>query len=633
MLPKTFLHNKKIYLAYNNFRKKIFSELAHRDSEAILYLLPWMLSVNDPAVAGYVPNLKKPIAVFGATTDRTLIGRESVFKTMFGIKRQGSLLKPSTRVALIQGIYTIGSAGTISQTASSDCDIWICINKADFEDNSMDQLSQKIYLIKDWMDANLRMPVFFFISDIEDVRNSNFGTMDDESSGSAQRNVLKEEFYRTMIMIAGKIPLWWLCFDPHDSADYQAFCDQYFKGVFADYDCFDMGALESVDSNEYFGATLWQFNKALTHPLKSIIKMLLLEMLLVSAKEELLCHRFRNKIMNQENDPVFVDPSMFTLDAVLQYKQGTDEETFGFIKKCCYLRYDIKFFSKKLTIKETLARDIFLSYPLLREDIYRLNEFSAWPLLDQLDFGEKILILLINVYKDIAAYQQGITNEITPRDMTTIGRKLAACLEKKQNKVPVVHKPLFNLNLPTLVFGIDKKVWQVFAAGDLTKPVISSPDIVYCMSYLTWNDLFPAGDIRMTPNPTPVTLQEITNLAKRMREIFGAFDVTKVDFENYLESEKVTKMLVVISFEGSHHAKDMNDFCVIYSNHWGELFVRRFNSPEKMKEFIESGGQKFARTEMYYYIQRNSLYYEKIIERTKQLVTRIFSCVVTTLDM
>ena len=36
MQPKTFLNNKKIYLAYNNFRKKIFSELAHRDSEALL---------------------------------------------------------------------------------------------------------------------------------------------------------------------------------------------------------------------------------------------------------------------------------------------------------------------------------------------------------------------------------------------------------------------------------------------------------------------------------------------------------------------------------------------------------------------------------------------------------------------
>ena len=59
MQPITFHQNKKTYLAYNDFRKGIFSELTPKDSETILYLLPWMLSVNDPAVAGYVPDLKK----------------------------------------------------------------------------------------------------------------------------------------------------------------------------------------------------------------------------------------------------------------------------------------------------------------------------------------------------------------------------------------------------------------------------------------------------------------------------------------------------------------------------------------------------------------------------------------------
>jgi hypothetical protein len=84
-------------------------------------------------------------------------------------------------------------------------------------------------------------------------------------------------------------------------------------------------------------------------------------------------------------------------------------------------------------------------------------------------------------------------------------------------------------------------------------------------------------------------------------------------------------MMVVISFEGSHHAKDMNDLCVIYCNHWGELFVQRFNSPETLKAFIAGGGNKFTRVEVFYYIQRNSYAYEKIIERTKKLVTQIFS--------
>jgi len=625
MQPKTFLQNKKIYLAYNDFRKKIFSELAPKDSEAILYLLPWMLSVNDPAVAGYVPNLKKPLAVSGAVSDKAIFNREPACKKIFGITRPGSLMQSAARVTLIQGVYTIGSVGTMSQTAWSDCDIWICINKGDFDESLLDQLSQKIYLIKDWFDGNLKMPVYFFISDLEDIRNCNFGTLDDESCGSAQRNVLKEEFYRTMIMIAGRIPLWWLCYDPEGTADYQGFCEQYSSGVFGDYDCIDMGALDLVADDEYFGAALWQFNKALTHPLKSIIKMLLLEMLLLSSGEGLLCNRFRKKILTQEREPLFIDPSMFTMSAILQHNRNIATETLEFIKACFYLRYEIKLLSKNQTRKEMLVKEIFLAYPLSREEIYHLNNFPAWPFLEQLTFGEKIFILLVTIYKDITDHRKDVVSGITPQDMTIIGRKLSVCLERKPNKVPIIHKPLFNLNLPTLIFNVDKKVWQVFNATDATKPVISSADIVYCLAYLAWNDLYPAGDVRMKPNTTPVTVNEINNLAKKIRETFGCFDVTGIDFNNFLEPERVTKMLVVISFEGWNHAKDMNDLCVIYRNHWGELFIQRFNSPDKLKVFMESGGRKFARAEIFYYIQRNSLAYEKIIERTKKLVTQILS--------
>jgi hypothetical protein len=86
----------------------------------------------------------------------------------------------------------------------------------------------------------------------------------------------------------------------------------------------------------------------------------------------------------------------------------------------------------------------------------------------------------------------------------------------------------------------------------------------------------------------------------------------------------VTKMLVIVSFEGANDLKDMNDFSVLYCNHWGELFFRRFNASLKFKAFIENGGEKFSGTEKYYYVRRSGLYYEKIIDRTKMLVTHIF---------
>lgn len=619
----TFVQNKKTYLSYNTFRKRIFSELSPQDSEVILYMLPWMLSINDPAVPGYVPDLETPIAVPGVRTDPKILKREKIFNKTLKSKRYLSVASVPLQALQIQGIYTIGSIGTISQTSSSDCDIWICIHKNEFSDTQFQQLIQKINLTKGWLDNNIRIPVFFFICDVEDVKTSNFGSVDRESAGSTQKNTLKEEFYRTTIMIAGKIPLWWLCFDRDEEVDYAGFRAQYEKGVFGDYDCLDLGPVDSIESEEYFGAALWQFNKALTNPLKSIIKMLLLEMLLVSPKHDLLCHQFRSFILRQERDLNLIDPSMFTMEAVLKYNQGMESETLDFIKKCLYLRYELKLLVK-LTLKEVLTRDIFERYPIPRTEIEQLNNFSTWALQEQIQFGQKVFALLTRIYKNISMMDQGVASSINPQDMNIIGRKLYVCLEKKPNKINVFHKPFKNLNLPSLTFTIDShKVWNVYTKG--SSSVVSSPDIVYCLTYLIWNGIYQSALVRMTPNATSVTLQEINSLADRIREIFGVNDVSGIDFDYFLEPEKVNKMLIVVSFEGHSLSKDINDLGMIYKNHWGEIFVHRFNTPAQFKEFIQEGGAKFRQTETFYYIQRNCLYYEKIIEKTKTIITQTFA--------
>jgi len=66
------------------------------------------------------------------------------------------------------------------------------------------------------------------------------------------------------------------------------------------------------------------------------------------------------------------------------------------------------------------------------------------------------------------------------------------------------------------------------------------------------------------------------------------------------------------------------DGIIVYENHWGELFFRHFTTLKAFKAFIDDRRQKFTGAQMHYYVRRSSLYYEKIIERTKMLVTHIF---------
>lgn len=618
MRIESFAQNKKTFLQYNNFRKQIFTDLAPKDSEIILYLLPWMLGRNDPEVPGYIPEMIAPFVVHGMENDDKIRKRVPDFRRILKISKDLPAPATSTDDPQVLGIYTIGSIGTISQTSFSDCDIWICVDKNKFGEKRFSELIEKTNLIKGWLDNNIKIPVYFFICDVHDIRNSNFGSVGRESAGSTQKNTLKEEFYRTAVMIAGRIPLWWLCFETDADVDYAQVLDQYLKGSLGDDDCIDLGPLSSVESEEYFGAALWQFNKALTNPLKSIIKMLLLEMLLVSSKNDLLCHKFRNFILGRKQDLNLIDPSMFTMDAVLRYNQIKRPGEIDFIKKCFYLRYELRL-HLKMTMKEILVQDILKRYPLVRQDIDELNAFNEWPFHTQIEFGRKIFALLVGVYNSVSRMDRGITSSINPEDLTIIGRKLSVCLEKKPNKISFCHKPMHSINVSALTFTVDhQKLWIVNTKGATT--IASGPDIVYCLAYLIWNGIYQPYLVTMTPNTTSVTLQEINSLAESIRKIFGTHDLSDIDFSHFLEPEKISRMLVVVSFEGHRQNKDENDFSVIYQNSWGEIFAQRFHSPLLFREFVRRGGSKFSQTEIFYYIQRNCLYYEKIIERTKAIV-------------
>jgi adenylate cyclase class 1 len=625
MLPIRFVQNKKNYLAYNRFRKSIFAEFAPKDSETILYLLPWLLNQNHPQIPGYVPHLSRPIRIYNIQADEDIRKRETIFRNMFHLGKD----RPSMRFApdawMILGLYTIGSVGTIGQTSQSDCDLWLCVDREQFGEKGMEQLQHKINLIKDWCDANIRMPVYFFISDVDDIRIGNFGDLSRESSGSAQKNILREEFYRTMILISGKIPLWWVAYDPQEPLAYEDLADDYERGVFGDYDFIDLGDLDYIEKDEYFGAALWQFNKALTHPLKSIIKMLLLQMFLTAPPGRLLCHRFREKILQQGEKGLFIDPGTFTMQAILDFNRSKNTDEFEFIQQCFYLRFDMKLYSRKAGMREEIAKDVLQQYSIAREDIFLLNDFSNWRFQDQIVIGNRSITLLLNVYKDIMEMRQDASSRINPRDLSVIGRKLSACLERKEFKIPVIHKPVEAVNQPTLVFRFDGKKWHVAPADDPQAPIVEDADIVYCIAYLVWNAIFATGQVRMLPNPTSITLQEILSLGKRIREVFGSYDISSVDFNHFRTREQVSRMLVVVNFEGTSSGKYIEDFCVLYGNTWGELFQRRFLSPVMFREAFDAQDMKYRHMNIQYYVQRNSFHYDKIIERTKRLLMGIFS--------
>ncbi|MBF0227646.1 MAG: class I adenylate cyclase [Desulfobacterales bacterium] len=622
MLKKILLRNTKRFIEYNDKRKKVFAEIAPKESEYILYLLPWLLSINHPLCPGYVPEVKYPFRVFNVGNVREIKELEPTFKKNFGIKTKESLLPPPPKYYIIEGLYTIGSVGTVSQTPSSDCDIWLCYNKEDFDRKAWTHLNYKINLIKDWFDLNIKIPVYFFISDVNDIRRNFFGNVDSESSGSTQRNVLKEEFYRTTIVICGKIPLWWVCYSKNEELNYDEIAKKIEEDeTFMNLDLIDFGNLESIDKDEYFGSAIWQIRKSFTRPLKSIIKMALLKMLVEESSQNLMSHRLRENVLDKKNHEEFIDPIIFTIKSIFDYYQLIGKNSIiNFLNECFFLRCDIKPFDKKFSLKKRLMSELLKEYQIDIETQVKLSNFDEWDFNSQIKLGNRLFILLLRMYKEISVAYDGNKTQIDRQDLTILGRKIAAYYEKKNHKIPVIKKPTGKLNISELTLNIEENVWTIFPNNDKSSPLVASQDIIHVLAFIVWNNFFSQNQIKMIPNASRVTIQEITNLSIKLKEFFGTYDSLDIEYDYYLKNEFIIKLFVVISFESSPWDKDINDFGVIYLNNWGELFVRRFKAPGKLRDFLkELCGDKQG-LNIKYYLQRNSSSYEKIIERTKQII-------------
>ncbi|MDX9786749.1 MAG: class I adenylate cyclase [Desulfobacterales bacterium] len=613
--------NKQTFIRYNRFRKQIFSELSPRATETILYLLPWMLSVNHPACPGFVVNMVRPLKVFNIDNEWEIRRRESNFKRLFEIKTPASLLHHGPQFNVIQGLYTIGSVGTVSQTANSDCDIWVCCDKNHYDEPAWNQLHRKINLIKDWLDLHLKMQVYFFVCDENDIRENRFGNVDSESSGSTQKNILKEEFYRTCIVICGKIPLWWLCHDDNKKISYELSRKEMLARQYSDYDIIDLGDLQQIEGSEYFGAALWQLQKSLTRPLKSIIKMTLLKILLDSPEERPICHQFRKAVLRTDEKGLFPDPIVFTIHSILNYYQSIQKtDTLEFLKQCFYIRCEFTPHASRVPLKNELIKDLFQAYPLDIKKRIHLSRFDSWDFNAQLKLGNRLFQLLMDSYRDITAAYAGNATEIDKRDFTIVGRKILVHHQRKPNKIIVLQKPTGNLNLTHLTIRLEDTLWQVYSGSNKETPLAVDTDILNIIGFIVWNNLFDVNKIRMEPNSSNVTMQEIANLGKKLYEFIGTFETQDIELAGYIQKERLTKLMVVISFENFYWEKNINDFGVLYKNNWGELFLRRFISAIELEAFLKRARQPALGFETAYYLQRNSSYYEKIIERTKQVI-------------
>ncbi|SLM30224.1 Adenylate cyclase (fragment) [Desulfamplus magnetovallimortis] len=253
---------KKNFILHNIVRLREMIRYLPQKKLDLFREIPFLIHVNSPEFPAYV---KSAGDIFGVWNfENSGFAKDISTKNPHAAK----LMKMPVNDPAVQAIYHIGSLGTFTQSAKSDFDFWIIIDRSRFDNNRFNALQEKLNLIIIYSRRQYSQEVSFFLHDAHNLINNQFDEGDEDEIITVPKMLIKEEFYRTFIMVSGRIPLWAVI--PTDLDDET--CMIWKKHALENREFIDLGMLKGIPIDEIQRGLLWQICKAPYDPVKSLIK-------------------------------------------------------------------------------------------------------------------------------------------------------------------------------------------------------------------------------------------------------------------------------------------------------------------------------------------------------------------------
>ncbi|OIQ52142.1 Adenylate cyclase [Pseudodesulfovibrio hydrargyri] len=617
----TFMRRERRMLDNNRQRMHRAMGTLTRDQQAFLRMLPLLLdsdlferrhnfgNIPSSRVWGYYPCL----------TELELVGERMGLEPEF---------EPSPEVR-IQAVYAMGSLGTVAQTSSSDLDCWVCYD-GDVTMTVENGLRRKLDAMALWADSDFGLEVHFYPMRMDDVRDNRFLSGDEESSGSAQVLLLKEEFYRTALKLAGKNIAWWVTPAGASRKMYES-CIRAARRypLCGKPRLEDFGHLAEVPPAEYFGGSLWQMVKAIHSPFKSVLKLGLLETYAAPGASALpLCDRIKRNLIRNRQGRQDTDPYTALYSTLHDYYSGRGEDNAAALLK------------ESFRLKANLSDiPLFMNLPTRPEDESlisvlfgsgyvepgRLAEsHRTWPFDKSLRMGAHVRRYMVDTYQRI---QEGLSAGrrdkgrtralINPEDLTRMGRRIAANFARKNHKIMRV--PFMDTRengFPLLHFSAEKAtgkptVWtvrggtrvQAKQAAEHLQLLHRNQFPVHLLAWLLANRIFhPKSLLQADRSIAPIALADLQKLMAALHDAFPFAETFEPDINEGLRAEEISRAFFIVNMAVPREASRIERVSVIYSTNWGEMFCRTFLQPGPLFErdparfLAEKVGQTLSET-------------------------------------
>ena len=407
-----------------------------------LNALPLLFHCNHPMLPGFVSH-STPCGVSNYKPDRRDISYAKSlarsFSSIGGYHGED-----------IWGIYLMGSIGTLAQSHKSDFDVWLC-HKPGLPAIALAELQQKCERISQWA-KTLRLEAHFFLMDSEAFMAGQELSLDAESSGSAQRILLLDEFYRTALHIAGRLPLWWFVASDKES-DYDSTRHELLdKRFLRPETTLDFGSLSHIPDGEFVGAGIWQLYKAIESPYKSVLKLLLMEAyvhdfpnirpLSLDYKEQI----YAGNLLIDE-----LDPYVMVYRRIERYLlEQKDLTRLELARRCLYIKVNKPLSrpssQRGKTWQRLLLESLTEEWGWSTEYIRVLDQRTHWKTLQVKEERNQIVHALNHSYDVLQAFAQrsGSARSISADELTVLGRKLRAAFERRPGKLDWINPGISN---------------------------------------------------------------------------------------------------------------------------------------------------------------------------------------------
>lgn len=360
------------------------------------------------------------------------------------------------------GLYLTGDCGTIIESPQQNIIVWVC-HTDNLGANEISYLNRKCLLIEEWAKSlNLKVKFRIFDSQFNSSRK-------DES----QRFLELDLFYRTAVLVAGRIPLWWVV-PPQEERRYEQYASLLrHKNYVSDEDVIDFGGITRIPSSEYVVNGIEQLSYSFQTPYETCIRQLVTEIYISEQPDtSLLSRQYKEAVYNDNLDLDAIDPYVMVyrrIEAYLQNRQETNR--LELIRRCFYYQVgkQLSQYNRNPTWQRKFLEKLVENWNWSRDKLKELDTRKSWRAEKVKAERLELVRELTSSYRFLLEYTRKNRTEVLPHlnDVHILGRKLYSWYERKAGKVDLLNLEITpKLEEENLHFSLVKHrlqtVWAVY---------------------------------------------------------------------------------------------------------------------------------------------------------------------------